>query len=198
MSTKPEDLVRAIEREIKAEQEKIEKEMALARKNVLRKVGGYGVTKLRALIKKYCYDLMPTSDWYDRMGESGGFLDTISYRTHGDKIEVYCDWTKLKRRDNGDNEYPSHASIIDGNKFTEGIWEYYVNGRIHYIYDSSRKFTQVHGDYENMIMTALNAELQLYSDELVQKELTRLFGDRLSKMYTQNATSIKHGRHSRR
>jgi len=192
------DLIRAVERAIKDDTEQMEKEVAKAKKNVLRTVGQYGVTRFRDLIQEYCYDKMPTSEWYDRMGESGGFLDTISYRTHGDKIEIYCDWTKLQRRDNGDRQYPSHASIIDGKKFTEGIWEYYINGRIHYIYDKHNNTTQVHDDWEQAIMNALNNELQQYSNEMVQKALTSLFGNRLSDMYTQTSASMKHGRHSHR
>lgn len=110
---------------------------ARAAKGILITIAKEGVQKIKDYIKKYFYDATPDSPYYERLAEQGGFLATISY-TIIDKggtpnqIRIYCDWDKLKRvyRPYSPGETPQFDAHngFDNKKFTEGLYDYVMDG----------------------------------------------------------------------
>ena len=108
-----------------------------AAKNILMTIAQEGVKKIKEYIKKYFYDDTSESPYYERLAEQGGFLATISYTIidkHGmpNQIRIYCDWDKLKRviRPYSPGQTPQFDAHngFDNKKFTEGLYDYIMDG----------------------------------------------------------------------
>ena len=106
-------------------------------RNILMAIAQEGVKKIKEYIKKYFYDATSESPYYERLEEQGGFLATISYTIidkHGtpNQIRIYCDWDKLKRvyRPYSPGETPQFDAHngFDNKKFTEGLYDYVMDG----------------------------------------------------------------------
>ena len=106
-------------------------------RNILMAIAQEGVKKIKEYIKKYFYDATSESPYYERLAEQGGFLATISYTIidkHGtpNQIRIYCDWDKLKRvyRPYSPGETPQFDAHngFDNKKFTEGLYDYIMDG----------------------------------------------------------------------
>ena len=109
-------------------------------RNILMAIAQEGVKKIKEYIKKYFYDETSESPYYERLAEQGGFLATISYTIidkHGmpNQIRIYCDWDKLKRviRPYSPGQTPQFDAHngFDNKKFTEGLYDYIMNGEWH-------------------------------------------------------------------
>lgn len=106
-------------------------------RNILMAIAQEGVKKIKEYIKKYFYDATSESPYYERLAEQGGFLATISYTIidkHGtpNQIRIYCDWDKLKRvirpySPGGTPQFDAHNGF-DNKKFTEGLYDYIMDG----------------------------------------------------------------------
>ena len=106
-------------------------------RNILMAIAQEGVKKIKEYIKKYFYDDTSESPYYERLAEQGGFLATISYTIidkHGmpNQIRIYCDWDKLKRviRPYSPGQTPQFDAHngFDNKKFTEGLYDYIMDG----------------------------------------------------------------------
>jgi hypothetical protein len=106
-------------------------------RNILMAIAQEGVKKIKEYIKKYFYDKTSESPYYERLAEQGGFLATISYTIidkHGmpNQIRIYCDWDKLKRviRPYSPGQTPQFDAHngFDNKKFTEGLYDYIMDG----------------------------------------------------------------------
>ena len=106
-------------------------------RNILMAIAQEGVKKIKEYIKKYFYDETSESPYYERLAEQGGFLATISYTIidkHGmpNQIRIYCDWDKLKRviRPYSPGQTPQFDAHngFDNKKFTEGLYDYIMDG----------------------------------------------------------------------
>ena len=106
-------------------------------RNILMAIAQEGVKKIKEYIKKYFYDETSESPYYERLAEQGGFLATISYTIidkHGmpNQIRIYCDWDKLKRviRPYSPGQTPQFDAHngFDNKKFTEGLYDYVMDG----------------------------------------------------------------------
>lgn len=106
-------------------------------RNILMAIAQEGVKKIKEYIKKYFYDETSESPYYERLEEQGGFLATISYTIidkHGmpNQIRIYCDWDKLKRviRPYSPGQTPQFDAHngFDNKKFTEGLYDYIMDG----------------------------------------------------------------------
>lgn len=106
-------------------------------RNILMAIAQEGVKKIKEYIKKYFYDETSESPYYERLEEQGGFLATISYTIidkHGtpNQIRIYCDWDKLKRviRPYSPGQTPQFDAHngFDNKKFTEGLYDYVMDG----------------------------------------------------------------------
>lgn len=131
-----------------------------AAKNILMTIAKEGVKKIKEYIQKYFYDATIPSDNYDRLGAQGGFLATISYTIidkHGvpNQIRIYCDWDKLKRvyrhKDNP-NMFDAHNGF-DNKKFTEGLYDYVMDGTWNSPYGNPK--TDGIGDGVNEVLSDL-------------------------------------------
>lgn len=106
-------------------------------RNILMAIAQEGVKKIKEYIKKYFYNDTSESPYYERLAEQGGFLATISYTIidkHGmpNQIRIYCDWDKLKRviRPYSPGQTPQFDAHngFDNKKFTEGLYDYIMDG----------------------------------------------------------------------
>lgn len=106
-------------------------------RNILMAIAQEGVKKIKEYIKKYFYNETSESPYYERLAEQGGFLATISYTIidkHGtpNQIRIYCDWDKLKRviRPYSPGQTPQFDAHngFDNKKFTEGLYDYIMDG----------------------------------------------------------------------
>jgi len=106
---------------------------ARAAKNILMTIAQEGVKKIKEYIKKYFYDATTETEYYDRLGAQGGFLATISYTIvdkHGvpNQIRIYCDWDKLRRVYQPHHDKFDAHNGFDNKKFTEGLYDYIMDG----------------------------------------------------------------------
>lgn len=134
---------RALQNAIRVKMDRIEKDFYATyereARNILMAIAEEGVKKVKEYIKKYFYSDTPTSAYYERLAEQGGFLATISYTILKDdngvpsQVRIYCDWDKLKRviRPYSPGQTPQFDAHngFDNKKFTEGLYDYIMDGK---------------------------------------------------------------------
>lgn len=108
-------------------------------RNILMAIAEEGVKKIKEYIKDEFYEKADKSPYYERLEEQGGFLATISYTILKNKkgipsqIRIYCDWDKLKRvyhpYSPGETPQFDAHNGFDGKKFTEGLYDYIMDGK---------------------------------------------------------------------
>lgn len=88
------------------------------------------VAKLKEYIMDFFYNSVPESEVYDRLGEMGGFLGTVTYEIDYDNlsIKIHCDWEKLKFTSGGPGKLPHHIDVYTGELFTTGLYDYIMYG----------------------------------------------------------------------
>lgn len=88
------------------------------------------VSKIKEYVLDFFYYSTPTSLAYDRLGEMGGFLGTISYEIDESNlsIRIYCDWDKLKFDYGEYGKLPHHIDLTTGEMFTTGLYDYIMYG----------------------------------------------------------------------
>lgn len=88
------------------------------------------VSKIKEYVLDFFYYSTPTSPAYDRLGEMGGFLGTISYEIDESNlsIRIYCDWDKLKFDYGEYGKLPHHIDLTTGEMFTTGLYDYIMYG----------------------------------------------------------------------
>lgn len=104
-------------------------------RNILMAIAQEGVRKIKEYVQEHFYDATTPSEDYDRLGAQGGFLATVSYtiiNKHNvpNQIRIYCDWDKLKRvyrRQDSPGMFDAHNGF-DNKKFTEGLYDYIMDG----------------------------------------------------------------------
>lgn len=86
--------------------------------------------KIKEYVVEFFYRATPTSIAYDRLGEMGGFLGTISYEIDEQNlsIRIYCDWNKLKFDRGSYGKLPHHIDLTTGEMFTTGLYDYVMYG----------------------------------------------------------------------
>lgn len=88
------------------------------------------VSKIKEYVLDFFYYSTPISLAYDRLGEMGGFLGTISYEIDESNlsIRIYCDWDKLKFDYGEYGKLPHHIDLTTGEMFTTGLYDYIMYG----------------------------------------------------------------------
>lgn len=86
--------------------------------------------RIKEYVLDFFYYQVPDSNVYDRLGEMGGFLGTITYEIDSKNlsIRIYCDWNKLKFISGGVGKLPHHIDVYTGERFTEGLYDYIMYG----------------------------------------------------------------------
>lgn len=97
---------------------------------LLDKIAQDTVSKIKEYVLDFFYYSVPESEVYDRLGEMGGFLGTITYKVDKDNlsIKIFCDWEKLKFISGGPGKMPHHIDVYTGELFTEGLYDYIMYG----------------------------------------------------------------------
>lgn len=99
-------------------------------KKLLVRIGKDTVEKIKEYVLDFFYNSVPESNVYDRLGEMGGFLGTITYEVDESNlsIKIFCDWEKLKFTSGGPGKMPHHIDVYTGELFTEGLYDYIMYG----------------------------------------------------------------------
>lgn len=99
-------------------------------KKLLVRIGKDTVEKIKEYVLDFFYNSVPESNVYDRLGEMGGFLGTITYEVDESNlsIKIFCDWGKLKFTSGGPGKMPHHIDVYTGELFTEGLYDYIMYG----------------------------------------------------------------------
>lgn len=99
-------------------------------KKLLVRIAKDTVSKIKEYVLDFFYYSTPTSPAYDRLGEMGGFLGTISYEIDESNlsIRIYCDWDKLKFDYGEYGKLPHHIDLTTGEMFTTGLYDYIMYG----------------------------------------------------------------------
>lgn len=99
-------------------------------KKLLVRIAKDTVSKIKEYVLDFFYYSTPTSPAYDRLGEMGGFLGTISYEIDESNlsIRIYCDWDKLKFDHGEYGKLPHHIDLTTGEMFTTGLYDYVMYG----------------------------------------------------------------------
>lgn len=99
-------------------------------KKLLVRIAKDTVEKIKEYVLDFFYNSVPESNVYDRLGEMGGFLGTITYEVDESNlsIKIFCDWEKLKFTSGGPGKMPHHIDVYTGELFTEGLYDYIMYG----------------------------------------------------------------------
>lgn len=99
-------------------------------KKLLVRIAKDTVEKIKEYVLDFFYNAVPESEVYDRLGEMGGFLGTITYEIDESNlsIKIFCDWEKLKFTSGGPGKMPHHIDVYTGELFTEGLYDYIMYG----------------------------------------------------------------------